>query len=111
MLQIPPYGAGWYKDPVRRDGFRFLDDVNWTPAVSNADTDLETEGSALHAIMDSSASPFAGRATRHDADDHRRVPPADPVAVAGRQDLHDAGGLLSRRCLEREMPGRLGMTT
>ncbi len=43
VLRLPPYGAGWYADPVRRDGFRFFDGINWTPTVINADVDPEAE--------------------------------------------------------------------
>jgi hypothetical protein len=43
VLQLPPYGAGWYADPVRRDGFRFFDGIKWTPTVINDDVDPEAE--------------------------------------------------------------------
>lgn len=42
MLQIPSYGVGWYRDPVRRDGFRFFDGIKWTPTVINRDVNPET---------------------------------------------------------------------
>jgi hypothetical protein len=42
MLQVPFYGVGWYRDPLRCDGFRFFDGGKWTPTVINRDVNSET---------------------------------------------------------------------